>query len=129
VAGKFAGRKLSDLADGELDYFLRVDAQSQSKAPVAQPWPALAPRCPDLSQYWFAKFELERRKPEAQRQSAVSLEISTGDTQEGIALKLAEYGYRAASRKYHPDHGGDTVIMQRLNAARQLVRSRLKISP
>jgi hypothetical protein len=128
VAGKYFGKRLSDLADEELDYFLRVDARSQSKVAVALPAP-LAPQCPDLSQYWFAKFELERRKPEAQRQSAVSLEISTGDTQESIALKLAEYGYRAASRKYHPDHGGDTGIMQRPNAARQLVRSRLKISP
>jgi len=85
-----------------------------------------APSFPDLSQYWFAKYELERRRPLSQRESTVSLEIAASDTEGTIALALAEYGYRSASRKYHPDRGGDTATMQRLNAAREFARQRLK---
>jgi hypothetical protein len=79
-----------------------------------------------MSQYWFAKYELERRKPEAQRASSISPEMARSDTTENIALKLSDYGYRTASRKYHPDRGDDTVIMQSLNAARQFARECLK---
>jgi hypothetical protein len=85
-----------------------------------------APSFPDLSQYWFAKYELERRRPLSQRESTVSLEIAASDTEGTIALALAEYGYRSASRKNHPDRGGDTATMQRLNAAREFARQRLK---
>lgn len=103
---------------------MRVDARYQSKAPVVCGW--FPPSCSDLSQYWFAKYELQRREPEAQRASSISLEITSGETRESIVLKLVQYGYRAASSKYHPDRGGDTAIMQSLNAARQFARERLK---
>jgi hypothetical protein len=125
VAGRFAGRKLSALADGDLECFVRVDARFQTK-PVATLEGALL-SCPDLSQYWFAKYELERRKPDAQRQPPAALEIRLAQTPESVALTLIQYGYRAASRKYHPDHGGDTGIMQLLNAARDLARGRLAV--
>jgi hypothetical protein len=81
---------------------------------------------PDLSQYWFAKYELEKRKPAAQRAPASSLEIAAWDTNENIVLKLANYGLRAASLKYHPDKGGNPEIMKRLNGVRQFVREQLK---
>lgn len=124
LAGSFLGRKLSDLSDEELVHFVRVDARHQTKAPLTSGW--FPPLCPDLSQYWFAKYELERRKPESQRASTISLEIASGEVKESVTLKLVEYGYRAASRKYHPDRGGDTAIMQTLNAARKFARERLK---
>jgi hypothetical protein len=126
VTGEFVGRQLSDLSDEELNTFLRVDARCQLRdATNLSAW--FPHSYLDLSQCWFAKYELERRKPETQRAANTSLEIAKGDTKESIALKLIEYGYRAASRKFHPDHGGDNTIMQNLNAARQLARERLKV--
>jgi len=65
LAESFFGRKLSELSDEELAHFVRVDARHQTKAPLTSSW--FPPSCPDLSQYWFAKYELERRKPESQR--------------------------------------------------------------
>lgn len=133
VAGRFQGKLLSSLSDEELRLFIRVDARRQT-VPAFPPlqWPSLlqtlhpqAPcNSPDLSQYWFAKYELERRTPEQKR--PVSLELSASDSDETVALKLLEYGFRAASRKFHPDHGGDTTVMQRLNGARDLARNRLR---
>lgn len=37
-------------------------------------------------------------------------------------LEVAEAAYRALARRHHPDAGGDTVTMQRLNAAIELIR-------
>lgn len=85
----------------------------------------LPPSCQDESQYWFARYELERRKPESRREANASLNISATDTEAEIALKLMSYGYRAAPRKYHPDHGGSSEVMKKLNAARDLARKHL----
>jgi hypothetical protein len=122
LAGRFVGRKLGDLSDEELTFFLQVDAAMQSNPPLATGW--FPPSCPDVSQYWFAKYELERRKPETQRSGA--LDIQSSDSQESIAAKLFDFAFRAASRKYHPDRGGDTATMQAINAAREFARSRLR---
>lgn len=123
MCGKFKGRKLSELADEELKYFLRVDAQLQTGTVFSFLDLSSMPYM-DRSQYWFAKFELERRKPESQRKPSV--EITASDTPANVALKLLDYGFRIASQKYHPDRGGDTATMQRLSEARQLARQRLK---
>jgi hypothetical protein len=81
--------------------------------------------CPDLSQYWFARYELERRKPDSQREP-ITIVVTSSDAKEDVALNLIEYGYRLASQKYHPDRGGDTAIMQVINSAREFAKSRLK---
>jgi hypothetical protein len=126
VVGNYVGRKLSELSDEELNHFLLVDARRQSSNPVVITGWLLSPWCPDLSQYWFAKYELERRRPEAHRDAAASLKITSDDSKPEIARKLAEYGFRAASRKYHPDRGGETSTMQRVNEARQFALDRLR---
>ncbi|MFZ0736914.1 MAG: hypothetical protein WBL70_05480 [Candidatus Acidiferrales bacterium] len=126
VSGNFVGRRLSDLSDEELQRFMSKDARRQTKSAHVS---LLAPSshwCFDLSQYWFAKYELERRKPESHREANASLNILVSDAGETIAQKLVEFGYRAASRKYHPDRGGDTAIMQKVNVAREFARNRLK---
>jgi hypothetical protein len=126
LSGQFKDKKLSELSDEELTLFLRVDARLQFRpcAPSVPGW--FLPSCSDLSQYWFAKYELERRKPEAQRTSSSAFEITNADTKEDIAWKLGAFGFRIASRRYHPDHGGDTTTMQRIIEAREFVRTRLK---
>lgn len=80
----------------------------------------------DVSPYWFAKYELERRKPESARTASAALDVGPQDDKATLVLKLLDYGFRAASRKYHPDRGGDTSVMQRLNEARDWIRVRLK---
>ncbi len=82
--------------------------------------------CRDLSQYWFAKYELEHRKGPAEREPSSSIKLTADDTIESIAARLVDYGFRAATRKYHPDAGGDNRTMQQLNAAREYARARLK---
>jgi len=52
-------------------------------------------------------------------------ELLFAEVKESVTVKLVEYGYRAASRKY-PDRGGVTAIMQTLNAAREFASERLK---
>jgi hypothetical protein len=126
VTGNFKGQKLSELSDQELTSFLRWDAQSQTRAVVQNILAPSQPICPDLSQYWFAKYELERRKEPAERESASSFTLTADDTSESIAPRLLKYGYRLASRKCHPDAGGDTRSMQQLTAARDYALARLK---
>jgi len=126
TTGSFVGRRLSDLSVEELEKFLRRDARRQNGNVFVSPDPPYTRSYQDLSQYWFAKYELERRKPAAHRTGASSLEIGAGDTKESVALKLVNYGYRAASLKHHPDHGGSNETTQRLNEACQFARERLK---
>jgi hypothetical protein len=123
--GQFKDKRLSELSDEELTFFLRADARFQIRpcTPGVHGW--FPSSCTDRSQYWFAKYELERRKPEAQRSSSL-FEITNADAKENIAWKLVAHGFRTASRKYHPDHGGDTATMQRINEAREFARARLK---
>jgi hypothetical protein len=125
VAGKFQGQKLSELSNEDLTYFLRSDAKSQTTVAIPNIFSA-GWRRRDLSQYWFAKYELERRKGPEEREPTSSIELTADDTEGSIALRLLDRGYRAASRKYHPDAGGDNRSMQRLTAARDYARARLK---
>src|SRR5215469_2663404 len=109
VFGWFKDRKLSDLTDGELNDFLLRDARSQTReviVPISL-WPLKTVKwqAVDLSQYWFAKYELERRKPKA-RSEDVSFDIRAADSQRAIARRLFDYGFKAAAIRYHPDHAG-----------------------
>ena|ERR1035438_3350162 len=127
VTGKLKGQKLSELSNEELASFLRLDAGSQTSVALPNIFPSQPVICRDLSQYWFAKYELERRKGPGEREPATSIELTTDDTDDSIAQRLLSYGYRAASRRYHPDNkGGDTRSMQRLTAARDYARARLR---
>ena len=124
VTGKFRGRKLSELSNEELTSFMRWDAQCQTKVALSNIFLPGQHICFDLSQYWFAKYELERRKKTAECEPTSSIKLTDDDTNDSIALRLLNYGYWAASRKYHPDAGGDTRRMQKLNAARDYARAR-----
>lgn len=123
--GEFQGRKLSELSDEELNRFIRSDAMFQSRPAPTPLFASMPSLCHDESQYWFGRYELERRKPESARETGASLRIDPNDTDAAAALKLALHGYRAASRKYHSDHGGDDETMLKINAAREYARKRL----
>jgi hypothetical protein len=126
VMGRFEGRKLSELSDEELNSFLGWDAHCQRKTAMADLFSTGLYICQDLSQYWFAKYELERRKKSAERDPTSSIKLTAEDTNASIAMKLVNSSFRAASLKFHPDKGGDTWSMQRLNAAHDYARERLK---
>jgi hypothetical protein len=126
VTGEFKGQKLRELSDEELTSFLRWDAQSQTRAVVASMFAPSQPICPDVSQYWFAKYELERRKEPLGREATSPFKLTAGDTNESIARQLLQYGYRAAARKHHSDVGGDDGCMRRLTEARAYALARLK---
>lgn len=125
VAGRFKGQKLSELSNENLNSFLRLDARSQTSVAFPSILTSQPITCRDLSQYRFAKYELERRKGLPEREQTTSVELTAEDTDDSIAQRLLNYGYRAASRKYHPDQGGDRS-MQRLTAARDYARARLR---
>src|ERR1700693_2595746 len=125
VAGKFKGQKLSELSDEELIYFLRCDAQSQTRDTVPSFLSRSLRTCLDFSQYWFARYELERRKVTSGRESTSSFKLTANDTNEIIASRLVNYGYRLAALKYHPDVGGENRSMQQLTAARDYALNRL----
>lgn len=126
LSGEFVGRKLSELSDEELNRFIRRDAGSQFSEARSSFFVPSSHVFWDHSQYWFARYELERRKPESERDILASLDVREGDNTVVIARKLVDFGWRAASRKLHPDHGGDTATMQRVNAAHDFARERLK---
>ncbi len=126
MMGSFKGRKLSELSNEELNSFLRWDAHYQIKKAMPDLFSTGLHICHDLSQYWFAKYELERRKKTAESEPGSSIKLTADDTIESIARRLFNYGYRAASHKYHPDAGGETRIMQLVNAACEYARGRLK---
>jgi len=135
--GKFKDLPVNELSDDDLVAFIKAGARWQTKE-VFKPLGVFelfskkskevdSPiTVPDHTHYWCALYELERRKPDSQRSAGASLEISTADTDQAIGVKLLDYGYKAASRKYHPDRGGNTAVMQQINNARDLARKRLK---
>jgi hypothetical protein len=117
--GPHAGRAVRDLSDVELRTFLKRDARRQTQSVLFLLGfdPAEAP---DLSHYWYGKYEMDRRKHEPQPRASTHPVVEPHDRPENIVRKLFQYGLRMASLAYHPDHGGNTAIMQRINAAREL---------
>lgn len=39
-----------------------------------------------------------------------------------IARQIVQAGYRVLAQKHHPDHGGDTATMQKVNGAAEALR-------
>jgi hypothetical protein len=48
------------------------------------------------------------------------------DSAEEIAKKLITYAHRAAAKAYHPDHGGDKIVMGRITEAKKLLEAALR---
>jgi hypothetical protein len=69
---------------------------------------------------WATRAKLEPRE------AGASAKIGPVGGTDVSAMKLVEYGFQAASGKYHPDRGGDSGTMQKLNAAREYGRKRMK---
>ncbi len=51
--------------------------------------------------------------------------IDQARTDPAMAQQIVKAGYRALTQQHHPDHGGSTDTMQRLNAAMTWLRARI----
>ena len=130
-AGQFVGRKLSELSDEELMSFLRLDAWRQTGYTVEVQQPDLGgfgnipiAKFTDLSQYWFARYELERRKLPDHKSSIPDLRSTT--TPQQVARKMIDFAYKAFSKACHPDSGGTHELFVRLGRAKELLSKALR---
>jgi hypothetical protein len=136
TAGQFVGRRLSELSDDELLRFLRFDSLSQTGCtfeviPPKPPEPGdlfnlnlPVASFPDLSQYWFARYELERRKLPDHKSSIPDLRSTT--TPQQVARKMIDFAYKAFSKACHPDSGGTHELFVRLGRAKELLSKALR---
>lgn len=111
AVGSFKGRKVSDLADDELQRFLKVDARRQ-------PGRAYFGRRLDARHYWYALYEVEKRRTDAARTGP---EILDKDGAKDIAYKLVRYAFRVASKRCHSDQGGSDDLFCRLKEAEAML--------
>lgn len=123
VEGRFKDRRVNDLSDEELQTFLKREAGWQYRE-AFRPLSGFVvpPTCPDFSQYWCAKYELERRKGEVIPVGITLPEIQTSDDYKHVARRLFDYAYKLAAKRYHPDRGGDNEVMKLIIAARDFVK-------
>lgn len=63
----------------------------------------------------------QERPPNRAAQSALSPYQILG-LLENVELEVVDAAYRALAKKYHPDKGGDTETMKRINLAYQQIR-------
>jgi hypothetical protein len=94
------------------------DARSQLTAPHRNLFDPQRQYCVDLAPYWCARYELERRRNAELQPGPPGPVIGDRDSIEEIARKLADYGYRRAAQRCHPDHGGSHEVWIRLMAAK-----------
>lgn len=77
----------------------------------------------DLEPDW-AKQNVERRL--TPRVAGKTGNIGANQSVEQIAYEMVTQAFRQVSMKCHPDHGGDSETMQRVNAARDLLLGGLR---
>jgi len=76
--------------------------------------------------------ELRNRRTYWRKQAAeppppvdsVSVRVERGD--EALFREMIDAGFKALARKHHPDVGGDTTMMQRINCVAERLRQQLK---
>lgn len=73
----------------------------------------------------FARASANAAAAGAARQK-LAAEIRPGQTVEQIAHMMLARAFHELSMQYHPDRGGDTEVMMRLNAARDLMLRSLR---
>src|ERR1035438_1232251 len=116
ASGAFAGKHPSELSDDELALFLKFGALNQTGTAfnfLTTPVQGVEYR--DLTQYWCARFELERRAPKGERDKSAALQFLPSDSDQRIATKVFNHGFRVAAHRYPPDkEGGSNEMMRRL---------------
>jgi uncharacterized protein (DUF3820 family) len=80
---------------------------------------------PDDYLEWLASIDL--REP---LKTTVEMELASRQEPSGRTMKMAAElvtaGYRVLALKHHPDHGGDTAMMQLVNRAAGWLRGRVR---
>jgi len=107
-----------------LQKFLKRDARRQTQSVVLllgfKPVEA-----PDLSHYWYGKYEMERRKHRIGSRAATLPDVQPQDSLESIIRKLFQYGFHTASQACRRDRGR-AALMWRLKAAKELFQFQAK---
>ncbi len=106
--GKYKGLAVKDLPTEYLQWlFVNIELRGRLRVVV----------CGELDQR-AREQSTTQRKP-----STVTIQVRPDDVP--MARQVFDLGYRAAARTLHPDAGGDSETMVRLNALAQSVRSQL----
>jgi Putative quorum-sensing-regulated virulence factor len=97
--GQHKGTPVADLPDDYLAWLRTIDLREPLASIVEEEW--------------------EDRRAPRQRFIAGS---RLPDDLKSLAADIIQHGYRQAALRHHPDHGGQTLLMQRLNAAHTWLR-------
>lgn len=102
--------------------FLLVRAYRDYLVKPAEVATAYSDQAPD-----WATHRVERRlTPRLAGNRSRAGEIGATHSVEQIAYEMVTQAFRQISMKCHPDHGGDSETMQRVNAARDLLLGGLR---
>lgn len=109
--GKFKGQRLGDVPDSYLRWALTLDGIDRNLS-------------------FAIEVELRFRQasaPTKQQARPGSLSLSIEAAHRDTVVLIVDLGYKAAARKLHPDAGGTTAGMQRLNAVAGSLREQLEL--
>jgi len=104
--GKWRGHLLADLPGEYIDWLLTIDLREPLRTSVEDEYN-------------------QRLMDFADAPSEIGLRIDPD--QVALARDVFDLGYRAAARKLHPDVGGSTEDMRRLNSLAESVRTQLRV--
>ncbi len=105
--GKWRGRRLSEIDDNYLEWLLTIDLRAWLRQAVES--------------------ELDERRDQArrdrewrtweQREQDRQQTRETRGVDRAVAAEIVKAGYRQLAIKHHPDRGGDTRLMAKVNSA------------
>jgi Putative quorum-sensing-regulated virulence factor len=108
--GRYKGSDLSELANSYILWLLTIDLREPLRGAVAEE----------------ADYRgLDIDEPEQYRQPT-SLMIQVDQQDVAIFRRIVDSGFRAMALQTHPDRGGETTAMARLNAVAASVRAQLE---
>jgi len=106
---------------------LEIPAYARKYVPETKEWiveATYAPRAVGILLEHFPDARIENAPSSASVSSQVP-ECTTLFVTADAPLEVVKAAYRALSKLYHPDRGGDTAAMQRINEAYSHLESRL----
>jgi hypothetical protein len=105
--GKFRGERLEDLPYSYLEWLHELDDLHE-------------PLRSHLNRVWRERFDEEESEAPPRQTPPPDFP----DEERALVRELLEAGYRTLALKYHPDCGGSTQAMQRLNTLMNKLRNR-----
>jgi hypothetical protein len=116
--GKHRGVDVRDLPDGYLNWLLTIDLREPLLSAVTREW---AFRFGDEEQE-FGDEEEYYAPPPPQGEA----KLTYSPAEQPLLKEIVERGYRAVALKAHPDVGGSTDVMRKLNGLIAKLRSQFR---